>query len=309
MLRAHCQPWERWCYETHNKNCSCRKYNSYLGIWPNPWRQSHARWVIGRHCGNSYTCHQGKHPSPTPDFYHAYQHIATQIQASGQRIEYFHSTQLRCGLPEALKIPLHSNIRWGTAYKMLDQANKLRQVSIVFSAIIYGANWFNSLSHYSWPQRMSCTVLLQPYDAIINLWSIYHGMHSRWLSEIGFKWLMHAIYWEYATFSCFAYMLNWLTYQDSNRIQQYFSSEKQPTLWRALPALEELQSMWEKKHDNPKYALYKDALTDGLEKLQKYYSRLDKKPSFVLALGKLSCPTTQYKPLTESLKCFIHITS
>jgi hypothetical protein len=27
-----------------------------------------------------------------------------------------------------LKIPLHSNIRWGTAYKMLDQANSLRQV-------------------------------------------------------------------------------------------------------------------------------------------------------------------------------------
>ena len=55
-------------------------------------------------------------------------HIYAQIQASGQRIEYFHSTQIRCGLPEALKIPLHSNIRWGTAFKMLDQANTLRQV-------------------------------------------------------------------------------------------------------------------------------------------------------------------------------------
>ena len=52
-----------------------------------------------------------------------------QIQASGQRIEYFQSTQLRCGFPEAVKIPLHSNIRWGTAFKMLDQGNKLRQVS------------------------------------------------------------------------------------------------------------------------------------------------------------------------------------
>ncbi|KAF8958255.1 hypothetical protein BDZ97DRAFT_1668780, partial [Flammula alnicola] len=71
---------------------------------------------------------------------------------------------------------------------------------------------------------------------------------------------------------------------DSNRIQQYFSAEKEPTLWRALPALEELQSTWEKKRDDPKYALYKDALTDGLEKLRKYYSRLDEKPSFVLAL-------------------------
>ncbi|PPQ73449.1 hypothetical protein CVT25_000097, partial [Psilocybe cyanescens] len=118
--------------------------------------------------------------------------LAIKIQASGQCIEYFHSTQISCGLPEALKIPLHSNIRWGTAYKMLDQANKLRQ--------------------------------------------------------------------------------------------QYFSSEKQPTLWRALPALEELQSAWEKKSESARYILYKDPLTDGLAKLGKYYSQLDEKPSFILAL-------------------------
>ncbi|KAF8259362.1 hypothetical protein EI94DRAFT_1813447 [Lactarius quietus] len=84
--------------------------------------------------------------------------LAIKIQASGQQIKYFQTTQLCCGLPEALKIPLHSNIHRGTALKMLDQANKL----------------------------------------------------------------------------C----------QDSNCIQQYFSSEKQPTLWHALPALEELQSAW-----------------------------------------------------------------
>lgn len=74
--------------------------------------------------------------------------------------------------------------------------------------------------------------------------------------------------------------------KDSNQIQQHFSSEKQPTLWRALPALEELQSTWEKKRDSPTFNLYKDALSDGLEKLKKYYFRLDEKPSFVLALGK-----------------------
>ncbi|KAF8155661.1 hypothetical protein B0H34DRAFT_850373, partial [Crassisporium funariophilum] len=71
---------------------------------------------------------------------------------------------------------------------------------------------------------------------------------------------------------------------DSNRIQQYFSAEKEPTLWRALPALEELQSAWEKKKGDPRYELYKDALADGLKKLGKYYSRLDEKPCFVLAL-------------------------
>jgi hypothetical protein len=30
----------------------------------------------------------------------------------------------------------------------------------------------------------------------------------------------------------------------------------------------------------------KDALTDGLAKIGKYYSRLDRKPGFVLGLGK-----------------------
>jgi len=47
-----------------------------------------------------------------------------------------------------------------------------------------------------------------------------------------------------------------------------------------------LQSAWEKKRDAARFDLYKDALTSGLEKLQKYYSWLDEKPSFVLALGE-----------------------
>ena len=81
-------------------------------------------------------------------------------------------------------------------------------------------------------------------------------------------------------------MISDLNVQDSNQIQQYFLSEKEPMLWRALPALEELQTAWEKKHDSPKYVLYKDALSKGLEKIRKYYSRLDDKPNFVLALGK-----------------------
>jgi hypothetical protein len=62
--------------------------------------------------------------------------ILPQIQASGQRIEYFQSTQIRCGIPEALKIPLHSNVQWGTAFKMLDQAQILRQVSPTHSTYV-----------------------------------------------------------------------------------------------------------------------------------------------------------------------------
>jgi hypothetical protein len=85
--------------------------------------------------------------------------------------------------------------------------------------------------------------------------------------------------------------LNWvrvldakLILEDSNWIQQYFSSEHKPTLWRALPAIEDLQTAWEVKHDNPQYIIYKNAINDGLAKLNKYYSQFDEKPSYVIAL-------------------------
>ena len=61
-----------------------------------------------------------------------------------------------------------------------------------------------------------------------------------------------------------------------------------PLFLMALSALKELQMAWEKKHNSPKYALYKDVLIDGLAKVGKYYSHLDEKPSFVFALGKAS---------------------
>jgi hypothetical protein len=57
-------------------------------------------------------------------------------------------------------------------------------------------------------------------------------------------------------------------------------------LWRALPAVEELQTAWEAKRDNEHFSMYSTAIMDGLAKLQKYYSRFDEKPSYVLALGK-----------------------
>ena len=74
--------------------------------------------------------------------------------------------------------------------------------------------------------------------------------------------------------------------QDLNRVQHYFSAEKQPTLWHALSVIEQLQTVWEAKRDDPKYNLYQDAIQDGLDKLSKYYSCFNQKPSYILALGK-----------------------
>ncbi|OJA08886.1 hypothetical protein AZE42_14036 [Rhizopogon vesiculosus] len=72
---------------------------------------------------------------------------------------------------------------------------------------------------------------------------------------------------------------------DANDIQQYFSSERQPTLWRAIPAMEELQTAWESKCRLIRFALYKEAIERGLAKIGKYYNKLDDKPVYVLALG------------------------
>jgi hypothetical protein len=74
--------------------------------------------------------------------------------------------------------------------------------------------------------------------------------------------------------------------QDSRALQHCFSYERLPTLWRALPAIEALQTAWEAKRDDPHFAIYSGAINEGLSKLQKYYSRFDEKPSYVLALGK-----------------------
>ncbi|KIJ89948.1 hypothetical protein K443DRAFT_117306, partial [Laccaria amethystina LaAM-08-1] len=54
--------------------------------------------------------------------------LAIKIQSSGQRIEGFEKLQAECGLKDSLKIPLHSNVRWGTAHRMLSVSYKIRQV-------------------------------------------------------------------------------------------------------------------------------------------------------------------------------------
>ena len=73
---------------------------------------------------------------------------------------------------------------------------------------------------------------------------------------------------------------------DANAVQQYFSAEQHPTLWRVVPVLEELQTSWEAKQTDPKYQLYRSAIDRGLAKIGKYYNKLDDKPVYILALGK-----------------------
>jgi hypothetical protein len=59
-------------------------------------------------------------------------------------------------------------------------------------------------------------------------------------------------------------------------------------LYRALPTLEDLQSVWEDKLEDSRFKIYHDALRDGLAKIRKYYCRFDEKPGYIISLGKCS---------------------
>jgi len=67
--------------------------------------------------------------------------------------------------------------------------------------------------------------------------------------------------------------------KDANAIQQVFSSEKVPTLWCAIPALEDLLIAWEMKKEDIKYFDYHEGLKDGIYKIRKYYCQFDSKPT------------------------------
>jgi hypothetical protein len=77
-------------------------------------------------------------------------------------------------------------------------------------------------------------------------------------------------------------------YQDSNCVLHHFLADKHPTLYRALPALEDLQSAWEDKLEDSRFEIYHDMLKDGLAKIMKYYCRFDEKPAYIISLGKCS---------------------
>ncbi|KAH9959889.1 hypothetical protein BGW80DRAFT_1256366 [Lactifluus volemus] len=76
-----------------------------------------------------------------------------------------------------------------------------------------------------------------------------------------------------------------ITENDWERVKEVSEILARPTLWRALPAIEELQMAWEKKRDSPRFAKYHDAINDSLTKLNKYYSWFNEKPAFILALA------------------------
>ncbi len=86
-------------------------------------------------------------------------------------------------------------------------------------------------------------------------------------------------------------------FQDANRYHQACSMTRTPTLWLVIPAMESLSSRWEKKAEDPKYELFHDALRKGLDRLLKYYLRLDDAYAYILALCTYMLSVIPPKPL------------
>lgn len=62
-----------------------------------------------------------------------------------------------------------------------------------------------------------------------------------------------------------------MTLQHANKSQQAFSSENTSTLHQAIPALESLHKAWSVRIERPKYDAFAPALTEGVNKIKKYY--------------------------------------
>ncbi|KZS88169.1 hypothetical protein SISNIDRAFT_418509 [Sistotremastrum niveocremeum HHB9708] len=73
--------------------------------------------------------------------------------------------------------------------------------------------------------------------------------------------------------------------EDADSIQHFFSSDKVPTFYRLVPAVEELLTQWESKLEEEDYEDYREGLTDAIAKVRKYYCKYDDKPAIVLSMA------------------------
>ncbi|KAN0081296.1 hypothetical protein V8E55_008920 [Tylopilus felleus] len=175
--------------------------------------------------------------------------LAIKMQCSGQQIEYFETLQVKCGINPPLSIPLHSNVRWGTADGMLSRAHELHQPINMFinsADELYGP--ITTVRNNGRAKRIPWT----NFTLLTRDWERVHDTRS--------------------------------VISDANNIQQLFLDEDRATLWHVIPEIEELLTAWEKKQCLPKYSAFRNALWNGINKIMKYYNRFDDKRVYVLAL-------------------------
>ncbi|KIL54069.1 hypothetical protein M378DRAFT_19230 [Amanita muscaria Koide BX008] len=67
--------------------------------------------------------------------------------------------------------------------------------------------------------------------------------------------------------------------------QASFSSETEPTLWKAIPILECLLSRWETLAKAPRFAAIHPAILKGIEKLKKWYINIKESETYFICLA------------------------
>lgn len=70
----------------------------------------------------------------------------------------------------------------------------------------------------------------------------------------------------------------------ADKHQQAFSSDKGPSLHRALPALEKLHKAWSTRASTDKYSDFQDALNAGAAKINDYYTKTAESDAYTFAM-------------------------
>ena len=78
--------------------------------------------------------------------------------------------------------------------------------------------------------------------------------------------------------------------QVSDTAQQSFSSDTQPALHRALPALEMLHASWTKCLDMPEFDRFTTALEAGLNTIEQYYNKTSVSDIYTMSMREYICP-------------------
>lgn len=172
------------------------------------------------------------------------------MQASDQRIQYFHQLQRECDIAKPLSIVLHGNMRWGTASGMTRRGFQLQKPIARF---IKNAD-----------ERFGPITIIRKEGKIVKKipWTAFDLTTDDW-----------------NRIEACAEIL-----EDANNIQQLFSTPAQATMYRVIPAVENLLTLWEEKRADPRYAIYVTALDKGIDKINKYYRKLDQKPAYILGM-------------------------
>jgi hypothetical protein len=63
--------------------------------------------------------------------------------------------------------------------------------------------------------------------------------------------------------------------QEPSDVQQTFSRERNPTVWRIIPSLEFLIKRWQTMAEHSRYRSISDAITNGVESFEKWYRKVD----------------------------------